>query len=420
MNPRAATKLLHRIAHGGLGVAAALLLPRAASLTSQWLLSGVAGPSAVTAYVLTTSHASTIVSLVAVGLASALTHRARLLGAARGRALVAGALAVLGAVAGALTLAVDLALGLGPVAALSAALFAFPTLLACANPVAWPVWQARGRFLALLSVTAVISVGLCFGAALLGMPRLSAVLVGAGVAVPVLAMLGRVQLRRAARYAVLLVRSSVPPSIVNLSTVAIYPLALYQGIPLLGEAKVGTQALCWSIVPLLSTTSQSFASRALTAAALDKRGAEAERRAQALSAWARTVPFTLAVGVAIYLLFVVRVPLLPFTGGAREALPPTFLVSVSVPAISDPLCFFFARSHGGRGLVLGSVLSSLLLAVVLLVWPAGFLDRFGVLGASGLIAVLRMLFLLDVPLLRRITLAALGLLFLGYAVSLLL
>ncbi|WP_433930654.1 hypothetical protein AB3662_41875 [Sorangium cellulosum] len=413
-------KLLHRIAHGGLGVAAALLLPRAASITSQWLLSAAAGPSAITAYVLTTSHASTVVSLVAVGLASALSHRARLLGAARGRALVAGALAVIGAAAGAVTLAVDLALGLGPVAALSAGLFAFPTLLACANPVAWPLWQTRGRFLTLLSITALISVGLCFGAALLGMPRLSAVLAAAGIAVPVLAMLGRVQLRRAARYAVLLVRGSVPASIVNLSTVAIYPLALHQGIPLLGEAKVGTQALCWSIVPLLTTTSQSFASRALTAAALGKDGTDAERRARALSIWARTLPFTLAVGVAIYLLFVVRVPFLPFTGSAREALPPTTLVSLSVPAISDPLCFYFARARGSRGLVASSLLSSLLLAVVLLVWPAGFLDRFGVLGASGLIAVLRMLSLLDMPLLRRITLAALALLFAGYAFALLL
>ncbi|WP_437674406.1 hypothetical protein [Sorangium sp. So ce131] len=417
---RSLKKLLHRIAYGGLGVVGALLLSRAASLTTQWILSAVVGPTAVTAYVLTTTHASTVVALVAVGLAASLASRARLFDRPRGRAAVASALSVLGVAAGALTAALDLASGLGPVAALSAAAFAFASLLACANPVVWPIWQIRGRFLLLLSITAAISVGLCFGAALLGMPRLSAVLVGAGVAVPVLAMIGRVQIRRAIRLAFLLVRHAVWPSLVNLSTVAVYPLALHKAIPLLGESRVGTQVLCWSIMPLLTTSSQSFASRAITSGALSGVGSEAERRAKALSAWVRTVPFTLGIGVAIYLLFVIHVPFLPFTGSARDDLPSTFLVSVVVPAISDPLCFYFAKSYRSRSLVLGSVLSSAAVAAALLLWPAGVLDRFGVLGPSAIVAVLRLAFLFDVPGLRRVAYAALGLLLLGYAATFLL
>ncbi len=117
-----------------------------------------------------------------------------------------------------------------------------------------------------------------------------------------------------------------------------------------------------------------------------------------------------------YVFFVHAVPFLPhFSGFARGVLPPTFLVSILVPTVSDPLCFFFAPARNMRGLVMGSVLSSALVGGVLLLWPAWVLTHFGVFGASALVSTMRLAFVAEPAPLRRVARTAFALALVAYA-----
>src|SRR5690242_19197107 len=97
---------------GGSGVAFAVLLPRAASLAVQWLLTLSAGPAALAAFVNLTSRGAVIVSLVAAGLAPTLAHRAHALALKAVRPLVGCALSILAALAFTCTLTYEMKFGL--------------------------------------------------------------------------------------------------------------------------------------------------------------------------------------------------------------------------------------------------------------------------------------------------------------------
>jgi hypothetical protein len=408
-----------RFVHGGPGVAVAVLLPRAASVISQWILSSSAGPAAVTTYVLTTVRASVVVTLVAVGLTSSLAHRARLLGGERGRAVVAAALMALGATGGVVSAAVALIAGDGARSAASAAFVGFFMMLGCVGALAWPIWQLRGRFLRLMLVSVAISVGLAFAAASLGLPHVTTIVVNVGTAVPMLAMVGRVQIRRALRVAVLLARRSISPSLVNFATAAIALPALDLAVGVLGREMMGIQALCWTTTTLLSILSQSLAGRAIAAAALSGVDGEGAGGGRALRLWLRTVPLLALGGLVFYVFFIRALPYVPRSGFAREALPATFFISILVPVLSDPICFFFAPPRAVRRALAGSVVSGALVAGVLLLWPTWFLPRFGIYGASALLAALRMAFVVEPAPLRKVALVMLAIALVAYGAVLL-
>ena len=232
-------------------------------------------------------------------------------------------------------------------------------------------------------------------------------------------MVGRVQLRRVVRFAVRLARRAIPPSLVNFATAAIALPALQLAVPVLGRDTIGIQALCWAATPLLSIISQALAGRAIAAAAAlsGSVGEDARTAARALRVWLRTLPLLALGGAAAYFLFVRPLPFVPRTGFAREALPPTFLVSILVPAVSDPICFFFAPPRAVRRALTGSVVSGAIVVGVLMLWPGWFLPRFGIFGASALLAALRMVFVFEPASLRRVALVATAVLLAAYAVT---
>lgn len=412
-----AGELVRRIAHGGLGVALAVLLPRAASFVAQWLLTLSAGPAAVAAFVTLVSRGTVVVSLVAAGLAPTLMHRRRALASRSGRALAGGALLILAALALAVTLAYELTLGHGGAAGLTSAVFSACSLFASVSVVMWPIWQIEGRYLQSLAVLLAASPVASSLAALAGRPAATCLATGLASATPALLLVrpGRFRVRRAIRYALILVRRSVPLSMSNFATAVVFPAALSAGTAALGGHAVGQQTLYWSCIVALSIASQSFASRALIGA-----GAEGDpgRGASALRAWLRPA-LALALAVAcLYAVFTVPIPWLRGSGSAREALVPSMLVSGIAPLITDPLCFFFSGRRRQRLLAAGSIGCSAAVGACLALAPATVIRHFGVIGPSAVIGVLRLAFVVEAPA-RRPARAAAAILLAAYAVALL-
>jgi len=388
-------RVLGALAGGGSGVAFAVLTPRAASLGVQWLLAIVAGPAAVAAFVNVTSRGGVVVSLVSAGLAATLLGRRAALRSARGRALIGAALAALAALAFAVTLAWETALGLGARAGLITACFSALSLFSSVAPAVWPLWQMEGRYLRLLLLQLFFSPLAASLTAFLGKPSAVAIATGLASATPALVMVRPAPVVRTARYAAFLLRRAVPVSITNFATAVVFPLALHMGVAEIGGAAAGHQVLYWSFIVALSIASQSFATRAITAA--DPSLPEPTRRARALRAW---IPAALALCVVpalLYLAFTTPIPGVPRTGAAREALIPTMLVSGVAPVLTDPICFYFSGTSSRRPLALGSAVVSALVALGLWLAPAPIIHHIGVIGPSALIGVLRLAFVFDPP-----------------------
>jgi hypothetical protein len=409
-----ALRLPRALLTGGSGVAVAVLVPRAASLGTQWLLALAAGPAAVAGFVSFTSRGTVIVSLVAAGLAPTLAHRARALASRSGRALAGGALAVLAALAFSGTLAFELAFGLRGAPGLVTAVFSACSLFATVSASVWPLWQREGRYLQTLAVMLALAPGASALAALAGQPAAACLATGLAGAVPALLLVGRTRLRRAIRYAIIALRRSVPLSISNFSTSVVYPAALSAGMAALGAHAVGQQALYWSFVAALSVASQSFAARAVAgASALE---GDARRRAGALRAWMRPALALALTAALIYALFAIPIPFVPRSGAARDAMTPSMLVSGVAPLLTDPLCFYFSGPRSRRVLAIGSALCSAAVALCLVLVPAPLVRHLGVFGPSAFIGVLRLAFVIDPPA-RRAALAALAVLGAGYAAT---
>lgn len=412
-------RAVRALAGGGSGVAFAVLTPRAASLGVQWLLALLAGPAAVAAFVNVTSRGAVVVSLVAAGLSSTLVSRRAALRSARGRALIGAALAALGALAFAITLSYELALGASARGGLVIALFSACSLFASVAPAVWPLWQAEGRYLRILAAQLFFSPVLAALLASWGRPGAVAMATGLASAAPGLMMVrarGVSRAARAIRYAAVLLRRAVPVSITNFATAVVFPLALHLGGQEVGGDAVGHQVLYWSFIVALSIASQSFATRAISAA--DPALPEPARRARALRAWLPAALGLALVPALLYAAFTTPIPGVPRVGAARGALLPSMLVSGAAPVITDPLCFYFAGARSRRPLALGSALVSALVALALWLWPAPVIRHLGAIGPSALIGVLRLAFVLDPPA-RGVARAAGALLLAGYAAAML-
>ncbi|WP_437794944.1 hypothetical protein [Sorangium sp. So ce693] len=408
------SSLLRAGMHGGAGVAFAVILPRAASLAAQWALALSATPAALAALANYTSRGMVVVALVSAGLAPILARRARAFATRGGRALVGGAIALIAAFAFSCTLTHELTSGLGGTAGVVTALFSACSLLAAASPSIWPIWQLRGRYLHALAVLLVFSPGASMLAALAGRPDAVAVAIGIAGASPALLLLRPTRLRRAARYAVLVVRRAFPYSIANFSTVLVYPISLSANLKLIGDHRVGQQVLYWSFAVVLSQASQAFAARAIAGAS--RSGDEAAWQARALRAWLPPAALLSIVGATIYVIFTVRIPALPYSGAARDAMTMTMLVSGMAPLITDAMCIYFSGPGSRRMLAAGSLLSSACVAGWLLLAPTLLVRHFGVFGPSVLVGVARLAFVIDAPV-RRYTLAAILLLTAAFALT---
>ncbi|WP_437575756.1 hypothetical protein [Sorangium sp. So ce887] len=409
------SSLPRALMHGGTGVAFAVLLPRAVSLAAQWVLALSAQPAALAALANYTSRGMVVVSLVAAGLAPLLARRTRALSTRAGRALAGGALAMIAAIAFSSTLAHELAFGLGGTAGLVTAFFSACTLLAAASPSIWPLFQREGRYLQALAVLLVFSPGASMLAALSGRPWAVATAIGLAGASPALLLLRPTRLRRAARYAMLIIRRAAPHSIANFSTVVVYPISLSVNLKYIGEHRVGQQVLYWSFALALTNASQAFAARAVAGASGS--GDEATWHTRALRAWLPPAVALSAAGALIYALFAIPIPWLPHTGAARDAMTATMLVSAMGPLITDALCVYFSGPRSRRALPIGSVLSSACVAGCLLLAPEPLVRHFGVFGPSVLVGVARLAFVLDAPM-RRYALGAMVLLIAAFAVAL--
>ncbi|XXX75073.1 hypothetical protein WMF30_46205 [Sorangium sp. So ce134] len=408
------SSLPRALLHGGTGVAFAVLLPRGLSLAAQWVLAFSTEPAALAALANYMSRGMVVVSLVAAGLSPVLARRTRALATRSGRALAGGALAMLAAVAFSTTLAHELALGLGGTAGLVTAFFSACTLLAAASSSIWPLFQREGRYLRSLAVLLVFSPCASMLAALAGRPGAVAAAIGLAGASPALLLLRPTRLRRAARYAMLIVRRAVPYSIANFATVVVYPISLSVNLKTIGEHRVGQQVLFWSFAVALTNASQAFAARAVSSASGS--GDEATWHTRALRAWLPAGIALSAIGALIYTLFAIPIPWLPYTGAARDAMTSTMLVSAAGPLITDTLCVYFSGPRSRRSLPVGSVLSSALVAGCLLVAPGPLVRHFGVFGPSVLVGVARLAFVLDAPM-RRYALGAMFLLIAAFAAA---
>ncbi|WP_437754159.1 hypothetical protein [Sorangium sp. So ce1389] len=409
------SSLLRALTHGGTGVAFAVLLPRAVSLAAQWVLAFTGGPAELAALANYTSRGMVVVALVAAGLAPTLTRRTRAMATRAGRALAGGALAIIGAICFSVTLTHEMMSGLGVTAGVVTALFSACSLFAAASKGILPIWQLQGRFLQSLALVLVFSPGASMAAALAGSPAGVAVGVGIAGAMPALLLVRPTRIWRAARYAMLVVRHAFPYSIANFSTVAVYPLSLSANQALIDDHRVGQQVLYWSFSVALSQASQAFAARAVTGALGS--GGESDWHARAMRAWLPAAA-ALCVGAAIiYTLFAVPIPWLPFSGAARDAMTLTMLVSGMGPLITDSMCVYFCGPRSRRALSVGSVLSSAIVAAVLLLAPEPLVRHFGVFGPSVLVGVARLAFLIDAPV-RRYALGALFFLVSAFALAL--
>ncbi|WP_437568829.1 hypothetical protein [Sorangium sp. So ce542] len=409
------SSLLRALMHGGTGVAFAVLLPRALSLAAQWVLALSSQPAALAALANYMSRGVVAVALVHAGLAPILARRTRALSTKAGRALAGGALAMIAAVAFSITLAHELALGLGGTAGLITAFFSGCSLLAAASPSLWPLFQREGRYLQSLAVLLAFSPGASMLAALAGLPGGVAMALGLASASPALLLLRPTRLRRAARYAMLIVRRAFPYSIATFSTVVVYPISLSVNLKYIGEHRVGQQVLYWSFAVAFSSASQAFAARGVSGASGS--GDEATWQTRALRAWLPAGLALWAIGAVIYALFAIPIPWIPHTGAARDAMTATMLVSVAGPLITDTLCVYFSGPRSRRALPIGSVLSSACVAGGLLLAPELLVRHFGVFGPSALVGVARLAFVLDVPM-RRYALGAMFLLIAAYAAAL--
>ncbi|AUX36599.1 MULTISPECIES: hypothetical protein [Sorangium] len=409
------SSLLRALMHGGTGVAFAVLLPRALSLAAQWVLALSSQPAALAALANYMSRGMVVVSLVHAGLSPILARRTRALATRAGRALAGGALAMIAALAFSITLAHELALGLGGTAGLVTAFFSACSLLAAASPSLWPLFQREGRYLRSLAVLLVFSPGASMLGALAGLPGAVATAIGLAGASPALLLLRPTRLRRAARYAMSIIRRSIPYSIATFATVVVYPISLSVNQEHIGEHRVGQQVLYWSFALALSNASQAFAARAVSGASSS--GDEATWQARALRAWLPSGVALWAAGALIYALFAIPIPGIPHTGAARDAMTATMLVSVAGPLVTDTLCVYFSGPRSRRALPIGSVLSSACMAGCLLLAPAPLVRHFGVFGPSVLVGVARLAFVLDAPV-RRYTLGAMFLLIAAFAAAL--
>ncbi|WP_437588138.1 hypothetical protein [Sorangium sp. So ce1000] len=409
------SSLLRALMHGGTGVAFAVLLPRALSLAAQWVLALSARPAALAALANYMSRGLVVVSLVAAGLSPILARRTRALATRTGRALAGSALAMIAAIAFSSTLAHELAFGLGGTAGLVTAFFSACTLLSAASPSIWPLFQREGRYLRSLAALLVFSPGASMLAALSGRPGAVATAIGLAGASPALLLLRPTRLRRAARYAMLIIRRAVPYSIANFATVVVYPISLSANLKIIGEHRVGQQVLFWSFAVALSNASQAFAARAVAGASAS--GDEATWHMRALRAWLPPAIALTAVGALIYAVFAIPIPWLPHSGSARDAMTATMLVSVAGPHITDTLCVYFSGPRSRRTLPVGSVLSSACMAGCLLVTPAPLVRHFGVFGPSVLVGVARLAFVIDAPM-RRYALGAMFLFIAAFAATL--
>ncbi|MGK3999758.1 hypothetical protein [Sorangium sp. So ce1024] len=410
------SSLLRALTHGGTGAAFAVMLPRAASLGAQWVLALSAGPAELAALANFTSRGMVVVALVAAGLAPTLTRRARALATRAGRALAGGAIAMIASIAFSVTLAHELWSGLGVTAAAVTAFFSACSLFTAASKSIVPLWQRQGRYLQMLAVLLVFSPCASVAAALAGSPAALAVALGLAGATPALLLVRPTRIRRAARYAMLVIRNAFPYSIANFSTVVVYPLSLSVCQPFLGDHRTGQQVLYWSFVAVLSQVSQALAARAV-AGALASGGGEADSQARAVRAWLPSAAALSVVAAIIYTLFAVPIPWLPFSGAARDAMTLTMLVSGVSPFITDAMCVYFCGPRSRRVLPVGSVVSSACLAGLLLLTPEPLARHFGVFGPSVLVGVARLAFLIDAPV-RRYALAMLFLLVAGFALAL--
>ncbi|WP_437503528.1 hypothetical protein [Sorangium sp. So ce1099] len=410
------SSLLRAVTHGGTGVAFAVLLPRAASLAAQWVLAFTAGPAELAALANYTSRGMVVVALVAAGLAPTLTRRTRAMATRAGRALAGGALAIIAAICFSVTLTHEMMSGLGVTAGVVTALFSACSLFAAASKGILPIWQLQGRFLKSLALVLVFSPGASMVAALAGSPAAVSVALGLAGATPALLLLHRTRIRRAARYAVLVVRHAFPYSIANFSTVAVYPLSLSANQSFIDDHRVGQQVLYWSFSVALSQASQAFASRAV-AGSLGSAGGESDWHARAMRAWLPPAAALCVVAALIYTLFAVPISWLPFSGAARDAMTLTMLVSGMGPLITDSMCVYFCGPRSRRALSVGSVLSSASVAALLLLAPEPLVRHFGVFGPSVLVGVARLAFLIDAPV-RRYALGALIFLVSAFALAL--
>ncbi|WP_437894990.1 hypothetical protein [Sorangium sp. So ce124] len=409
------SSLLRALTHGGTGVAFAVLLPRAASLAAQWVLALVAGPAELAALANYTSRGVVVVALVAAGLSPTLARRARAMATRAGRALAGGAIALIAFIAFSVTLAHELGSGLGVMAGVVTAFFSACSLFAAASTSILPISQLQGRFLQTLAVLLVFSPGASMAAALAGSPAAVSVAVGFAGATPALLLVRPTRIRRAARYAMLVVRHAVPYSIANFSTVVVYPLSLSASQPLIGDHRTGQQVLYWSFVAALSQASQAFAARAV--AGTLGAGGETDWHARAVRAWLPAAAALSVIAAILYTLFAVPISWLPFSGAARDAMTLTMLVSGMGPLITDSMCVYFCGPRSRRALPIGSVLSSASLAGLLLLAPEPLVRHFGVFGPSVLVGVARLAFLTDAPV-RRYALVAMLLLVSAFALAL--
>ncbi|WP_437810428.1 hypothetical protein [Sorangium sp. So ce1078] len=409
------SSLPRALMHGGTGVAFAVLLPRGLSLAAQWVLALSTQPAALAALANYLSRGMVVVSLVAAGLSPVLARRTRALATRAGRALAGGALAMLAAVAFSTTLAHELAFGLGGTAALVTAFFSACTLLAAASSSIWPLFQREGRYLRSLAVLLFFSPGASMLAALSGSPEALATAIGFAGASPALLLLRPTRLRRAARYAMLIIRRAFPYSVANFATVVVYPISLSVNLKYIGEHRVGQQVLYWSFAVALTNASQAIAARAVAGASAS--GDEATWHTRALRAWLPPAVALSAAGALIYALFAIPIPGIPHTGAARDAMTATMLVSVVGPHITDTLCVYFSGPRSRRALPIGSVLSSACVAGCLLLWPAPLVRHFGVFGPTVLVGVARLAFVIDAPM-RRYALGAMFLFIAAFAATL--
>ena len=411
--------LILLLATGSLGATAAALLPRGASLGTQAILGVAHGPEVVARYATAVSRGAVVTALVVMGLPSVLSARRGLLRSDRARAAVGASLLLISAVFFAFTLTVELIVGSSPPAALVSASFSACGSFAAVSLVAWPVWQRMGRYFRVLATTLAVSGAAAWSLAALNLPYAAGVVTALGLSLPTLHFCGRARLRRSLRLAVALVIRAVPPSLGTFATVIVYPTALTLGTPILGERAVGSQVLLWAVFQLCAIASTAIATwslaRAATPAQAGAPAPDPRATSTALRQWLlRAVPLALIVP----LLYEAYVHLPASLGGAtgRSDVPVALVITTIAYLFSDPLCFYFSPRSVQRRLAIGSSLIAGLVWLAVTSAPDVLLPRLGVLGPSGVIATLRLLFLIGTPT-QRLALPLLGLLIAAFGLA---
>ena len=415
------------LATGSLGATAAALLPRGTSLATQAILGVVHGPEIVARYATAVSRGAVVTALVVMGLPSVLSARPGLLRSDHGRAAVAAALLAISAVFFAFTLTLELVVGSAPPAALVSASFSACGSFVAVALVAWPIWQRTGRYFHVLGATLAVSGAAAWSLAALSFPYAAGVVTAFGLSLPVLHFCGRARIRRSLRLAVALVIRAVPPSLGTFATVIVYPTALTLGSKVVGERAVGSQVLLWAVFQLCVIASTAIAAWSLArATAPAQAGAPASAQAgapapdqpanaTALRQWlVRAVP----LGAIVLLLFEVYEHLPASLGGStgRSDVPIALVITTLAYLLSDPLCFYFSPRSVQRRLAVGSSIVAGLVWIAVTSAPEMLLPRLGVLGPSGVIATLRLLFLIGTPA-QRLALPLLGALAAGFGLA---